>query len=74
LIEKKKRLKKRLININELKLKRIYPKLTPVDIKKRIGKRLLWSIIPIEPLMEVLIIPATMLIEKLRKFESILLQ
>ncbi len=51
--------------VKSIKLKRIYPKLHPVNVKKRIGKAILWGLIPIEPLLELLLLPATIVANKL---------
>jgi len=56
--------------MNYIKLKRIYPEVKPVNVKKRVGKVILWGLIPIEPLVEVLILPASLLLNKLLKRES----
>jgi len=52
---------------NTLKLTRVYPDFSEPAIKKIVGKSLLGSVLPIEPLMELMLLPAPYLVNQLRQ-------
>lgn len=53
-----------------IKLKRIYPKVHPANYTKRFGKAVLWGLVPLEPLWELILLPASLVFNKLRKKDT----